>query len=127
MTDIASITPTTRTHEIKDPRTGEPIGIRVQLLPNSDEGVKKIIRQLTDRANQQRLRGKIVTAAELEEYATKLISVQVVAWEWYGDVTFKGEKPEYSAANVAKVCTELAWFRDDIDEAIGDTKRFFTT
>lgn len=98
----------------------------MQLLPGSDEGVKKIIRQLTDRANTQRLRGKIVTAAELEEYATKLISVQLVHWEWYGDVSFHGEKPEYSAANVIKVCSELGWFRDDVDEAIGDTKRFFT-
>lgn len=127
--DLSNLKPEARTVEIKHPRTDEPIGIRVTLLPDSDPKVKAVRRKRMD-ANLASRRNKF-TAAQLEAFTTDLLVAAIAGWEWYGKgddgngLTFKGAKPEFTDENVRAVVKELDWFRDQLNAELGDDAAFF--
>lgn len=123
--ELSEIKPELIAHEIRHPKTGDNIGIRVHVLPVTDPTIKKIGRQIQDRKNYLAQRGKILSAEEMEAFSVELVCAAVTDWEWYGEVTFHNSQPEFSQANLKRVCSELDWFRAEIDEVLGDSKRFF--
>lgn len=122
--DIASITATERTVDIKHPANGEPIGLRVTLLPDSDAKVVAARRKFL---NERLQRGKKITAEVIEAQQTSLIAAAVNGWDWAGEATFRGEKPEFNEANLRKVLKELPWIKAQLDEELGDEAAFFVS
>lgn len=132
MTDIATIKTTDRTIEILHPATREPIGIRVTLMSIDDERMTKIKRKITDRRLYLEQRGKTFKAEEIEENKTEILFGAMTGWDWYApeggeQPTFHGKTPEFNRRDVSAVLTELTWFADQVNEAVGETQAFFTT
>lgn len=123
MTDISTIVAAARTVDIKHPASGEPVGLKVTLQPDSDPKVKAARRRWL---NERLQRGNSkVTAEKLEAQALAVIEAAVTAWDWEGDLTFRGEKPEFNAANLRKVLKELPWVQNQIEAEFGDDAAFF--
>lgn len=122
MTDISSIVAAPRTVDIKHPATGEPIGLKVTLRPDSSDEVQAAKRKLI---NERLQRDVKVTAERLENNRNLLLESAVSGWEWEGDLTFDGSKPEFTSANLRKVLKKLHWVRDQIDAELGNDAAFF--
>jgi hypothetical protein len=120
--DISSITAAERTVDIKHPATGEPLGLKITVLPESDAKVQTARRKWLDERLQ---RGKKVTAAKVEAGQLLLIESAVSGWSWESELTFHGEKPEFTDANLRKVLKELSWVKTQLDEELGDEAAFF--
>lgn len=124
MTDIATIVPTTRTIDILHPATKEPIGLRIDLRPESHPAVREAVRKITnDRLN---LRGKL-SAERMEANRLEVLIASIDGWSWEGDTTFEGEKLAFAEPNVRKVLKKLPWIRDQVDIALAETEEFFRT
>lgn len=124
MTDIATIVPTTRTIDILHPATKEPIGLRIDLRPESHPAVRDAVRKITnDRLN---LRGKL-SAERMEANRLEVLIASIDGWSWEGDTTFEGEKLAFAEPNVRKVLKKLPWIRDQVDIALAETEEFFRT
>lgn len=121
--DITSIAASERPVEINHPGTGEPIGLRVTLRPESDPAVEAVRRKWLNEKLQRRS-GRM-TAERLEELQLALISAAATGWEWDGELTFNGDKPEFNPANLRKVLRALPWVKSQLDEALGDEAAFF--
>jgi hypothetical protein len=122
MTDISNIIAAPRTVEIKHPATGEPIGLRMTLRPESSAEVTAAKRRLLN----ERLQRDIKPSAErLEANALSMIEASVSAWEWQGDLMFEGSKPDFTPANLRKVLKKLSWLRDQLDHELGNDAAFF--
>lgn len=120
--DISTIVAAERTIDIKHPASGQPIGLKVTLRPDSDPAVTAARRSfLNDRLQR---RGK-VTAEKIEEQNQRVIVAAVSGWTWEGDLTFEGGKPDFNEINLVKVLKKLTWVRDQIDEELGDAAAFF--
>ena len=125
--DLFEIKPETRSFEVLHPASGEPIGLNITLMSADDPKMKPIIRQIIDRNNQLKKRGKVLKAAEIDQNQTALYGATIVEWNWYGDISFKGEKPKLNPKNVKEVLTELSWLASQIEDELSDEKGFFQT
>jgi hypothetical protein len=141
MTDIAQIVTASRAIEILHPGTGDRLGVRVNVVHIDDERLAKEKRRITDRRIYLEARGKTFKAEEIEENKNILLFTAMTGWDWYnptgktGDKgydenatpTFDGaEQPEFDQKTVFAVLRKLPWFSDQINEAVGETKAFFT-
>lgn len=141
MVDLATIQTNDRTIEITNPGTGERIGVRVGVMHIDDERLAKIKRNITDRRLYLEARGKTFKAEEIEENKNNLLFGAMTGWEWYnptgkpGDDGYDAEAapsfdgsddPEFNRKTVNAVLNKLTWFSDQVNEAIGDTKAFFS-
>ena len=120
--DISSITAAERVVGLKHPGTAEPIGLKVTLLPDSDPKVKAARRKFI---NERLQRGMKVTAEKLEAQQLSIIEAAVAGWQWEGELTFHGEKPDFTEANLRKVLKDLPWVKSQLDEELGDDAAFF--
>ncbi len=130
MTDIASIVAIDRTIEIIHPKTGEPLGIRVKVVSMDDDRLTKVKRQILDRRLYLEARGKTFKAEEIEENSVNILFAATLDWEWYKpdngeQATFQGSVPDFIRRNFGDVVGKLPWFRDQLHEALGETKDFF--
>jgi hypothetical protein len=139
MTDLSTIKQTERTIDIVHPANGENIGLRITLVSLDDERMTKIRRSITDRRLHLEARGKALKADEVEENADNVIFTATIDWEWYnptgkeGDKgyradampDFKGEQPEFTRRNFFALIGEISWIKNQINEALGDTRAFF--
>lgn len=123
--DISEIKTSERIIEIVHPKTNELIGVRVTIMGLNDPRLKKIKRKITDERLRLDARNKNFKADDIEENTYAIVFGAMTGWDWYGDVDFKGKKPEFNRASVIQVFEELPWFLTQIDEAIGDEKAFF--
>lgn len=122
ITDITSIKPAERTIEIKHPVTDEPIGLTITLRPESDLAVQAAQRRFL---NERLQKGKKVTAEQIEAGTLSKVVAAIAGWEWKNGLTFHGDIPDFSEANVRKVFKELPWVRTQIDAELGDDAAFF--
>ena len=120
--DISAISANERTIDILHPATGEPTGLKVTLLPGTDEKVESARRKITNRRLQSR--SQKITAEQLEAEGMELLLASVSGWEW-GEATLGGEQPEFSADNVRRVLKQHKWIRDQIDREAGYSEAFF--
>jgi hypothetical protein len=137
--DLATLKPTTRHIEIKHPATGEPLGIRVTIVSMDDDRLSGIKREIMDRRLHLESRNKRFKAEEIETNTVRLLFAATLEWEWYnptgneGDEGYKadampvfnGEQPAFNERNFKAIVKELPWFRDQINEELGETKAFF--
>lgn len=137
--DLSTLKPTTRTIEIKHPATGHNLGIRVTICSMDDERLTKIKREITDRRLQLEQKGKSFKAEEVEANAHKLMFTAALGWEWYnptgneGDEGYDpdatphvgGETLDFNQKNFLRMVREYPWFKDQINEELGETKAFF--
>lgn len=122
MTDISSIVAAPRVVDIKHPASGAPIGLKVTLLPASDDKVQAAQRKLL---NDRLQRFEKPSAEKMEQSKLLLLEAAVSDWRWEGELTFEGSKPAFTAANLRKVMTKLTWVRDQIDAELGNEAAFF--
>lgn len=140
--DIATVTPSERIVEIKHPATGEKLGIKVFLCYIDDIKMKRIKRKIGDENLALQKRGKHLTAEQLNQNQSRILFAAMTGWAWESveveskdengetvitvdQATFHGEKPQFNEATVFKVFDELEWFKDQINEEVGETKSFF--
>ena len=124
--DIAEIKPNENTFEILHPETDEPVGIRVTIMSPDDDRMKPIKRRITDFNLQKQKRGKTLKAIEVEDNENALVASTLTGWNWYGeDVTFNGEKPEFTMKNVIAVLNQIFWFKKQVNDEIENEKGFF--
>lgn len=122
--DIASIQATGRPVEITHPVTGENLGVRVTLLPDSDPKVKKVQRELQNRQFEKR---KLkLTAEQLEAQSFELLVAAIDGWEWYGEgAVFEGEKPAFTEDNVRRVLKKAVFIREQLAEEFNSREAFY--
>ena len=132
MSDLSEIQPVSRTIEILHPGNGRPIGVRVSLMSLDDERLSKIRRAITDKRLHLEARAKTFKAEEIEANRMAILTTAITGWEWYSPTgekedcaKFKGEVPDFNRTNVKEVLTDLSWFGDQINEALGETESFF--
>lgn len=109
MTDLSSITPESRSITITNPKTAEPIGLTITLRPSSSPEVREVQRRMLN--ENLRNKGKL-TAEKLEANRLDALVAATEGWDWEGDTTWHGEKPEATAQNFRKVYKEARWIRD---------------
>lgn len=140
MSDLTQIVPTDRSIEILHPATGETLGVRVGLVSIDDDRLTKVKRAITDRRIHLDARGKSFKAEEIEDNRNQILFTAMTGWDWYnptgkeGDKDydadampdFNGDVPDFNRKNVMDVFAKLPWFADQINEAIGDTRAFFS-
>lgn len=120
--DISSITAAERVVDIKHPSSAEPIGLRITILPESDQRVVAVRRKFL---NERLQRGHKVTAEKLAAQQTSIICAAVSGWDWQGELNFHGEKPEFSEQALRQVMAELSWIKDQLDNELGDEAAFY--
>lgn len=123
--EICELKPVERALEIKHPSTDEDLGIKVTLISLNDPRMSAIKRRIRIQRLEQERRGKAVNLDDVEKNELDLLTAAMTGWDWSGNITFHGEKPEFNAENIKAVFKELPWFKDQIAEAVGDEKGFF--
>jgi hypothetical protein len=140
MADLSQIKSGDRIIEINNPATGEPIGVRVNVMSIDDDRMQKVKRRITDERLRLEQRGKVFKAEEIEENRNNILFTAMIGWEWYnptgksGDkgydpdaqATFGDDIPAFDRRSVITVFNALPWFADQVNEAVGDTKAFFS-
>jgi hypothetical protein len=139
MADLSKITVIERKLEILHPATGEKIGIRVGLLSLDDPKLEKLKRMITDEKSFLAQRGKFLKADELETNLFRVLFTTMTGWEWYNPTGKEGDEgydasampdwdgaiPDFNQKNVYAMLKRATWFRDQLEEAQGETKAFF--
>lgn len=124
--DISQLKPKTRVVQILHPRTGDELGISVEVMSFGDPRLKRIIRQINDQKQEREARRKILKTEELESNSVRLVANAIVGWDWSkSKFGFKGELPAFSPAKAVEVLSELDWFFTQLNEEIGNDKAFF--
>lgn len=120
--DIATVVPQAREVPILHPATEAPIGLVIKLLPMSHPKVKAVSQRIRNsRVTARKLK---VTAESLEAEGVEVMVSAIEGWEWQGDATFQGSKPDCTEANVRAVL-KLEFIRQQIDRELGDDAAFF--
>ncbi|EJP77294.1 TPA: DUF1983 domain-containing protein [Stenotrophomonas maltophilia] len=106
MTELSNIVAAERRLELLHPATQEPVGLVLVLLPDSHLQVKAAARKsINDRISH---RGK-VSAEQLEASRIGMLAASVGGWEWQGELTFHGSKPEFNPQTLQQLLKELPW------------------
>ncbi len=121
--DITNIKATSRKVEIVHPETEERIGLRINLLPDTDPKVKKVQRAVQDK--QFAKRKLKLTAAQLEANSFEQLVAAVDGWDWYGEADFNGEKPEFTEDNVRKVLEQAVFIREQLMDEFNNRESFY--
>lgn len=128
MSDLNNIAAVNRTIDILRPDNGEPVGLRIEIRPETSREVKAQQRKNTDkRLNSQK---KKLSAAWIEESYQSVLLAAVAGWEWGTDANgepanFRGEQPECTPDNVQEIFKALPWVAAQVREAFEDTEAFF--
>lgn len=140
MAELTDLTTGERTLEILHPGTHLPLGVRVTLVHVDDERLERLKRAVTDESQRLASKGKFFKADDLHNNTERLMITAITGWEWYNptgkpsdpeyDVdalpTFEGEaSPECNPKNIKAIAKKLPWFKDQVQEAIGDLEGFF--
>lgn len=120
--DIFAIKPNTQKIDIRHPGSGSPIGFVIEVGSIESDAVKKVDRKHLDK--QLRNRGKKPSSAEFEANMIERLAATVVGWEFTGDASLGGERPDFSREMAAKVL-ETAWLRNQVREVVEDEAAFF--
>lgn len=123
--DISTLIPSERIIEIKHPVSEQPLGVRVNIISLNDDRMKQIRRRFINKRIELEKRGKSFKADDIEANEIDLLVACITGWDWYGDITFNGSKPDFTELNVRNVLNSLSWFKDQVSEAVGDEKAFF--
>ncbi|WNB79638.1 MULTISPECIES: hypothetical protein [unclassified Stenotrophomonas] len=122
MTELTNIVAAERRLDIVHPANQEPVGLVLILLPDSHPQVKTAARKsINDRINY---RGKL-GAEQIEASRIGMLCASIGGWEWKGELTFHGEKPEFNQHALQQLLKELPWVGEQVDVALTDRAEFF--
>ncbi|NMT33327.1 hypothetical protein HGQ62_01530 [Stenotrophomonas maltophilia] len=122
MTELTYIVAAERRLDILHPASQEPVGLVLILLPDSHPQVKTAARKsINDRINY---RGK-VGAEQIEASRISMLCASIGGWEWQGELTFHGSKPEFTPQTLQQLLKELPWVGEQVDVALTDRAEFF--
>ena len=122
MTELTNIVAEARRLDIVHPANQEAVGLVLTLLPDSPPQVKAAGRKaINDRINH---RGK-VGAEQIEASRISMLCASIGGWEWQGELTFHGEKPEFTQQTLQQLLKELPWVGEQVDVALTDRAEFF--
>lgn len=125
MTDLSEIKVIERDIEILHPATKEELGVTVTLMSPLDQRLDKLRNQLAQKQLSVESKGKVLKVDEIRENRKRVLFAAITKWNWRGDVNWQGEKPELNPKMFNEIADELPWFIDQLDEAFGETERFF--
>lgn len=121
--DLSTVKATKRTVDILHPSTQEPTGLKITILPESDKKVKAAQRRNLD--EQLGSRKSKMTASQIEENTSNVLVAAVDSWEWTGDASFKGGKPDCTPDNIRELFKEVTWIKDQVREEFDNAEAFF--
>jgi len=123
--DIATLTPGEREIQLSRPASQEKLPIWLTLMSADDARLKRYQRQLLDKQAERQRRGKIFSAEEKEKALIELLARTITGWRW--EAHYKGEVPEFSHRKAVEILSDenIPWFFEQVNEAVGDTERFF--
>lgn len=122
--ELSDLKPKETVLEMKHPRTGEELGISITIMGFNDPRMKNIRKQFANEEFQRQRRNKADTANDAEKRGRKLCWNAMLGWEWRGDATFHGEKPEFTEKSFNDIIEELEWFGSQIDTFITEERNF---
>lgn len=128
---LGSIAIVTSSLVITHPRTGDPIGLKLELQSMESPAMKAIQRQITDEAQRLRIRGKFIKADEIDNNSNELYITAIVDWEWSKGsdgqpLTLDGDpKPPCNIVNKKTLIERVPGITSQIDDALGQQNRFF--
>ena len=125
MNDLSEIIYVEKTVEIVHPATKEPLGVSVTLMSPDDKRLERIKTRIMDERLALEAKGKNFKADQINKNRDMILFRAMTGWEWFGDTSFEGEKPELNQLNVLKVFSKLPWFRSQIDESFSELESFF--
>lgn len=130
MADFNTVETTDHSIEIVHPGTGEPIGLRVTLRPNTAPEVKAIEKKWMDSGLKNASKRVPLTAETVERRALDMLVALVGGWQWVEDAEGKpgsvnGEQPECTPVNVRKLLTDYPWLKKQIDQEAAVDSAFF--
>jgi hypothetical protein len=130
MADLSQIVASGRQIEIYYPNTTTPIGVRIDMVSLQDPRLLKLQRRMLDNRLQMEKRGKVFGADEITTNLNELLFTSCVSWDWYTPeggtpATFKDAVPDLNRKNLFEIFDTLPWFREQMNEALGDTEAFF--
>lgn len=100
---------------------GKETGLVFVVNALRSESTRKAIREMNDE--------KLAKGEVDDDRGLNVIMACVTGWRWDGEVTFKGEKPDFNAKNLKTVLTSpwgKASIVDQIMDAVRETDDFFT-
>ncbi|KAG1471041.1 hypothetical protein G6F57_011539 [Rhizopus arrhizus] len=122
MTELTNIVAEARRLDIVHPANQEAVGLVLTLLPDSHPQVKAAGRKaINDRINH---RGK-VGAEQIEASRISMLCASIGGWEWQGELTFHGAKPEFTQQTLQQLLKELPWVGEQVAVALTDRAEFF--
>lgn len=109
---------------IKHPVTGEPTGIVITVASYESERVKKVAREMGNKAllDQRRNPRKGETVEAIEDRTFAIAIAAIVDWE---GIEQKGKPLAFSRENARMLLEKLPWVAEQIDQAAGDRTAFF--
>lgn len=123
--DIGAIVAHNIKFDIKNPATGNPIGLRIELRPFTDPKIRSVQRKITDKRLKLAARRKDFNAEQLEQASYDQLIAAIVNWEWLGNANFKGEKLSFTDANARMLFDALPFIPAQIDEKLAEDEAFF--
>jgi len=124
--DLSEIKPVERMIDIIHPSTGEEVGLKVTVVSIDDERLKRVKRKIQDESIRLQNKNKSFKAEDIEDNRLKLVFAAMTSWQWVGEATFHGEKPEFNLKNVKELFKELPWVQEQIENEVSDQAAFFT-
>ena len=123
--DISSLYSETTTLEIMHPKTGEPLGITVELYSMDSDAVKSVQRKWQNRT--LKAKGEGFTASDIDAQAIETMCAAIATWDWADGLEWQGETPNDSYAFKKRVLSSSAggFILRQIDKAMADETRFF--
>lgn len=106
-----------------DPKSEEPLGIRVMIRSSESDAVKKVVRQHSDKFLSSRKK-KLTTDKVEAEYLDRA-AASIASWDW-GDHNWKGEKPELTFEKAREVVEEAGWIYDQVSAASNEEVQTLT-
>jgi hypothetical protein len=120
--DFANFKSTSAKIEIFTP-SGEPGGLFVWLLPPDHPKFRALEKRYSSRLYTKK---GAIDPKVAEEYLSERCLLAIEKWEWTGDATLNGERPEYNPEDeVQRSVLNSFWFRNQIVEAYEDSADFF--
>lgn len=111
--------------DIKNPATGENLGLSVTLVSPDDDRVKKVKLQNDNERLVLLRRGKDFDAKKVDENVNKMLAACVTGWVWGDEAEYNGVKLDFTTENVMLLLKELPWFKKQIEAVVVDDANFF--
>lgn len=124
--DLSTLKPGERVLDIKHPKTGENIDLKIELYSMKSEKVTRFKTKIQQDEFNNAKEGKETSGEEFTERMFKMAFECMKSWTWGKDLDFKGKKPHFNEKNVREVFEALPWLREQVEKALQDEKAFFT-